>query len=256
MVGTKSITIKQFLVDDKKCIQFSLADPESAELFYKFVDDLIDSSRIGANQLGGYHFVTYRFARWKKMFITKTDVLPEESIMGLIGELYFLLSYMIPTYGQHKAVESWSAPDPSIKDFSVDNTWFEIKTVGAKSAVVKINSLQQLDSTNVGNLVVFRLEKMSPSFYGEKLNDIVLKISKTIESPEDDDLFHTKLLLAGYTYNEKYDEYVYNIKEMTVYCVDEKFPVLRSDTLKSAVQNVQYDLLIDQLEKYIKIKGK
>jgi hypothetical protein len=254
--GTKSIGVKQFLVQGSKCIQFSLIDPESSELFYKFCDDIIDSSRQEANQQGGYHFVTHRFARWKKMFITKSDILPEESIMGLIGELYFLLSYMIPTYGQHKAVEAWSAPDPTIKDFSIDKTWFEIKTVGAKSSVVKISSLQQLESKDPGNLVIFRLEKMSPSFYGTNLNEIVVKINKVLESPEDCDLFQTKLLLAKYTYNEKYDEYVYDIKASTVYSVDQNFPALRSEGLQTAVQNVQYELLIDQLEKYIKIKGK
>ncbi len=90
LTGTQSIGVKQFLVEDKKCIQFSLIDPESSELFYKFCDDIIDSSRDGANQANGYHFVIQRFARWKRMFVTKSDILSEEAIMGLIGELYFL----------------------------------------------------------------------------------------------------------------------------------------------------------------------
>lgn len=255
LVGTKSIGVKQFHVEGSKCIQFSLNDPESSELFYKFCDDIIDSSRQEANQRDGYYFITHRFARWKKMFVTKSDILPEESIMGLIGELYFLLSYMIPTYGQHRAIEAWSAPDPAIKDFSIDKTWFEIKTVGSKSSVVKISSLQQLESKDLGNLVIFRFEKMSPSFYGTNLNEIVIKINEILESPEDCDLFQTKLLLAKYTYNVKYDEYVYDIKESTVYSVDDEFPALRGEGLQTAIQNVQYELLIDQLEKHIKIKG-
>lgn len=255
LAGTKSIKIKQFLVESNKCVQFSLMDPESSELFYKFCDDIIDSSRQEANQQDSYRFITHRFARWKKMFVTKLDILSEESIMGLIGELYFLLSYMIPTYGQHKAIEAWSAPDPTVKDFSIDKTWFEIKTIGSKSSVVKISSLQQLESKHHGNLVIFRFEKMSPSFCGTNLNEIVVKINKILESPEDCDFFQTKLLLAKYTYNEKYNEYVYDIKESTFYSVDDKFPALRSEGLQTAIQNVQYELLIDQLKKYISIKG-
>jgi hypothetical protein len=189
------------------------------------------------------------------MFVTKSDILSEEAIMGLIGELYFLFSYMIPTYGQHKAIGAWSAPDPTIKDFSVDKTWFEVKVIGSKSPVVKINSVQQLESKDPGNLVVFRFEKMAPSFHGANLNEIVLKINQILQSPEDSDLFQTKLLLAKYTYNEKYDEFEYAIKTSTIYSVDSEFPAIRSGDLQLAVQNVEYELLVDQLEKFIKIKG-
>jgi hypothetical protein len=254
--GTKSIEVKQFYSGSQKCIQFALIDPESAELFYKFCDDIIESSRENANQQGGYHFLTYRFSRWKRMFITKSDILSEEQIMGLIGELYFLLAFMIPHYGQHKAIEAWSAPDPTVKDFSIDNTWYEIKAIGSRSPTVKINSLQQLDFSEPGNLVVLRLEKMSASFLGNNLNQLTLKISQMLESPDDVDVFQTKLNLAGYGYNDKYNDYVYDIKDMTLYQVDNSFPALRAHDMEPAVQNVQYDLLLDQISPFIKPQEK
>ncbi len=250
--GTKSIEVKQFIVSQGKCVQFSLTEPELAELFYRFCDDLIDSSRNETNQASGYHFVIYRFAKWEKMFVTKSDILAEESIMGLLGELYFLLTYMIPAYGQHKAVGSWSAPDPTIKDFSVDDTWFEVKAAGARSSTVKISSLQQLDFEKPGNLVIVRLEKMAPSFSGSTLNEFVLRLIKILDSPDDCDAFKRKILLSGYAYNEKYNDYVYEIKDMTIYEVDDNFPALRSKSLGNAIQNVEYDLSIGQIEKYIK----
>jgi hypothetical protein len=249
--GTSSIQIKQFVLGDQKCIQFSLSDPESADLYYKFCDDLIDSSRDGANQSGGYNFVVTRFSRWKKMFVTKKDILPETSIMGLVGELYFLFSFMMPKYGQQKSISSWSASDPTVKDFSIDNTWYEVKTTGTRSQTVKISSIQQLEFSSPGNLVIIRLEKMAESYQGKTLNNMVLSLINSISSPDDCEQLQTKLNLRGYTYNEKYDQYVYEVSKMTQYFVDDGFPSLHSKDLNEAITNAEYELLIEKIKPYI-----
>ena len=59
-------------------------------------------------------------------------------IQGLFGEMYFLKNYMIPKFGINSAIFSWSGPEQTSKDFSLENNWFEIKTISAKSSLVKI----------------------------------------------------------------------------------------------------------------------
>lgn len=251
--GTSLIDVKQFMLGEKKCIQFSLKSLSSSDLFYKLCNDLIDSSR-DSSEASGYSFITSRFARWKKMFVSRTGILTIEMIMGLMGELSFLKDYLIPKYGVHEAVQSWSAPETTVKDFSINDEWFEIKTVGSQSLTVNINSLQQLDSQLKGSLVVYYLERMSPTFKGITLNSLVEDLMKEIPSVDDSDLFATKITSLGYTYNDQYDEIVFEIKNRRQFIVDNNFPVIRKDMIPAAVHNVKYELMISSLQEF-EVKG-
>lgn len=251
VTGTKAIAVKQFKLNDQNCIQFSLADPETADPFFKFIDDLVDSSRKLSKQEEGYDFVINRYARWRRMFVPKKETLSEANIMGLLGELYFLLSYMIPEYGEEKAIESWSASNPTIKDFSVDETWYEIKTTGPKSPTVHINSIEQLESANPGTLVVVRLEKMANTYNGLTLNSMVKTLMDRVVSPEVLESLQMKLEKRGYAFNEKYDDFVFECKECIHYTVDEDFPSLDRESLNEAIAGAEYELIIEKLKEYM-----
>lgn len=251
IAGTKAIMVKTFPLGENNCIQFSLLDEDATDPFYKFVDDLVDASRKLTNSEDGYKFVFSRYNRWKKMFTPSRETLSEAEVMGLLGELNFLSSYLLPKYGEEAAVRSWSASDPTLKDFSIDKTWFELKTTGPKSSTIHINSLEQLESECPGNLVIVRLEKMSSAFAGINLNTMVESTMDKIVSPEVLDEFQNKLLQRGYALNERYDELVYEIKSMTRYCIEDDFPKLTVSNMEGAVVDAEYDLLIEKLKKYI-----
>ena len=251
VTGTKAIAVKHFQLNDRNCIQFSLIDPQTADPFYKFIDDLVGSSRKLSKQENGYSFVINRYSRWKRMFVPAKEILSENNIMGLIGELYFLFSVMIQKYGELKAIESWSASDPTVKDFSIDNTWYEIKTTGPKSKTVHINSVEQLQSTTSGALIVIRLEKMANTYKGLTLNLMVKSLMDKIVSPEVLETLQIKLEERGYVYNEKYDDYVYECKELSCFSVDDSFPVLKKEELDEAIAEAEYDLLIEKLKRFI-----
>ena len=185
------------------------------------------------------------------MFLPARGLLSENEILGLLGELYFLYSYMIPKYGEEVAIRSWSASDPTIKDFSVGDTWYEIKTTGVSSKTIHIHSLQQLEFDRPGKLVLIRLEKMAGSFSGLNLNSLVQTLMNIIASPETLEAFQTKIAQRGYVLNEKYDEYVYEARQMTGYLVDDKFPKMDSNKMDAAIVNAEYDLLINELKNYI-----
>lgn len=251
VTGTKAIAVKHFQINSLNCIQFSLIDPETADPFYKFIDDLVDSSRKLSAQEDGYSFVIKRYSKWKRMFIPTKEILSEQNIMGLIGELYFLYSYMIKNYGEQKAIESWSASDPTVKDFSVDDTWFEIKTTGPKSQTIHINSLEQLSFSKPGNLVVVRLEKMANTYTGLTLNSIVKAMMDKIALPAVLEALQIKLEQRGYAFNEKYEEFVFECVEMNMYYVDSHFPALKKESLDGAIAEAEYDLLIEKLKEFI-----
>ena len=126
----------------------------------------------------------------------------------------------------------------------MDQTWYEVKTIHYGKESVRISSLEQLDSSVEGHLIVYQLERMSQAFDGLRLNTLCRSILKTLDSDESRDIFLEKLANAGFTFESVYDEYVYEIKLLDAYTVTEEFPKLKKDTIPEGISKVQYDLLL------------
>lgn len=244
---TVGIMVRQLYVDGKKCLEFSLDDPEFTDIFYAFCDDIVSSSRMHAGKETGYAYLKWRYIKWKQMFLKKKSMLSKQEIMGLIGELYFLKEKLIPVYTEEKALRSWTASEPTIKDFSLDSTWFELKTIGAKQTTVIIDSLEQLDSSASGHLVVIRLESMAPSYDGLKLNRLVNDLRDQFALHGLDQEFDGKLLDRGYVPSDKYDEYCFEFISLSSYLVDTQFPALRKSDVNEAVEAAEYKLNLSRL---------
>lgn len=248
---TAGIMVRQLYVDNKKCLEFSLDDPEFTDIFYAFCDDIVSASRVHANKETGYAYLKWRYIKWKQMFLKKKSMLSKQEIMGLIGELYFLREKLIPVYTEEKALRSWTASEPTIKDFSLDSTWFELKTIGAKQTSVIIDSLEQLDSNASGHLVVIRLETMAASYDGLKLNSLVSDLRDQLALHGLDQEFDGKLLDRGYVSLDKYDEYCFELLSLSSYLVDSRFPALRKRDVNEAVESAEYKLNLSRLSQYM-----
>ena len=98
------------------------------------------------------------------MFKKVSCSLSNEKEQGLFGELYFLDKYMIPKYGVDNSINAWTGPLGYNKDFSINNTWYEIKTIGVNSTCINISSLSQLSSDIPGILTILGLKKMSEEY--------------------------------------------------------------------------------------------
>lgn len=248
VIGTNLIEIKQVKTSEYYSILFSFASEENQTLFYHFCEDMITTTE---NYQGddGYKEVVNRYTQWKKMFTGNNKILTENEVLGLIGELLFLKDRAIIENGITEGLNGWSGPEPTHKDFSYKEVWFEIKSINSFKNSVSISSLEQLDSELPGHLVVYNFEKMSSSFAGITLNKLVASISKTLQYETDRDIFFAKLKQVGYAYNEVYDNYVYNLIKVDSYLVDDRFPRIKADTLPSGITKVQYDVLLSMIEK-------
>ena len=246
--STKNLDVKQYKNDSCNSILFSYISPINDSLFYKFCDDIVNST-LKSVQEDGYKDILNRYTQWKKFFSTKATILSEPEIMGLIGELLFLKEYAFERYGQSKALNGWSGPEPTHKDFAYDSEWFEIKTVGTSSKTVKISSVEQLDASSKGYLVVHKLEKMSEKFSGISLNNLVEDVKNILVYDEDKDIFENKLSQVGYVYNELYDSYVYHYVCTQKYIVDDNFPRLKKESLPKGIVNVSYEIELSSILK-------
>ncbi len=248
VLGTNLIEVKQVKTSKYNSILFSYLADDNFSLFYYFCEDMITETESYQGD-EGYKEIINRYNQWKKMFAGNNKVLTENEVLGLLGELLFLKDTAIPTYGVTDGLNSWSGPEPTHKDFSWKKDWYEIKSINTFKNSVSISSLEQLDSELEGHLVVYSFEKMSPSFAGISLNKLVAEILKSLTFDTDKDIFLAKLKQVGYSYNEVYDNYVFNLIKKESYLVNDEFPRIKATDLHKGIIKVQYEVLLSLIEK-------
>ena len=250
IVGSNVIEVSQFAIEDTQFLRFSLLDSDLLECFSVFCEDLV-SSTIGIKEDStAYKQVQSRYMTWKRMFKPHKGGLSESEVMGLIGELLFFKDTVLPQYGIDAALDSWTGPERTHKDFSLNDVWYEIKTISAGKESVRISSLEQLDSDIRGYLVVYSLEKMSAEFNGIKLGELVTEILSEITIPIQRDLFFAKLELYGFDFSPEYVNYVYAVTGIVKYKVEDGFPRLVRRDIPLSVSHIQYDIALAEIEDY------
>lgn len=245
------IEINQYQNENFNTLQFSLTDNDNKELFFTFCEDIIEATRVASDKSHAYNTILNRYYSWKKMFSAPKKMLSESEIMGLMGELLFLRDFLFEKYGKGEALNSWSGQELTHKDFSYNDKWYEVKAIHSGKTSVKISSLEQLQSINDGELVVFSLEKMSSSYDGIKINALALNILTSLEFDAQKDQFLEAILSRGFTFDDNYDESVFALISMTRYLVNSSFPRLTSEDVNEAILKAQYDLSLASLNIYI-----
>ena len=231
-------------------LRFSLNNPELLEYFCTFCQDLLDSTATAKNDDDAYNILSARYFSWKKLFRPNSAKMSDSEIMGLIGELLFLHDYMIPQWGIEKSLDSWMGPEKTHKDYSTESFWYEIKAVSAGKESIRISSIEQLDGDDEGYLAVYCLEKMSPSFSGIKLNGLVQNLMTKMGTLSNRETFMSKLSLYNYDFSPEYDNFVYTNVGFSMFRVLEGFPRLCRKNIPNAINKIQYDLFLSELEEY------
>lgn len=250
LLGSAVISVAQTKSNQTLSLCFSLENPDLLEYFCTFCEDLVNSTIDLVDDNLAYKTLCARYSSWKKLFKPNQARLTENEVLGLIGELLYLRDIMFNSYGFDIALDSWTGPEYTHKDFSLDETWHEIKTISVGKRDVRISSLEQLDSDVEGTLAVYELERMSPSFHGIKLNAIVTDILSLLPHNTQKELFLNKLSQFGYDFSTEYDNFVFSFIVLSKYKVDNSFPRLTRCDIPNAIQRVQYDITLTELDPY------
>ena len=250
--SSKLIEVAHYIQKDGRLsLVLSLTDNNCLRQFCAFCNDIVDCTMsMSHNDKSGYETICNLFFTWQKMFSTQSALLSENEIKGLIGELLFLQVVLIPIYGVSSSLSAWTGPDAAKKDFSINETWYEIKAIDNAKNSVMISSLEQLDSDVVGQLVIYRLEKMASEFKGISINKLIESLMSIITSLPDKDLFAEKLRGAKYSYESQYDSYVYVVKDVERFMISDNFPRLERKKLHKAINAATYELTISELLDY------
>lgn len=230
-------------------IRFVLHQNELEELFIKLCWDLISVSE---NATDPVLEIVNRYLRWMKMLQKiKEHEMGSSQIKGLMGELLYLEDLI--SSQDESVIYNWVGPEGADQDFIFNAGWSEVKAVGASAVEVSISSIQQLDRSDEGKLVVYSLDKVPVNGkHVHTLPQIISRIKSMIYSDIVRDEFDCKLTKYGYLKKDKnlYEDKFYRLSEHRVYRVDSNFPKITKSSIPVQIKNAKYSLDLAAIDNY------
>ena len=257
--STQCIKVSQWEERDKTYwSRFDLQNSNARTIFYSLCLDLIQSTYGSKDSTEAIQNVKNRFTVWRKMFKKAPSPMSIEEYQGLFGELYFLYYILSKKIGLEKAIKSWSGANRTAKDFSIEEDWYEIKTITTGTSEIKISSLTQLESEVEGRLVAVRVERMSESYDdGHATVEAIIKsvIDENIDLSIKDD-FLSKVMAYGYSAEMDLSAFPrFSVKTVDSYIVSGDFPRLTTkDITYDEISKVTYNLSISGIKKFMEVK--
>lgn len=243
---------------DCKRLVYLLNDQEDWEIFLAICNDIILSTRKAPNVKSAIQVMINRLKRWQ-YFLKKRrqDILSEEEIKGLIGELLFLKRYLVPAFGIEQAVRYWQGPEDLPQDYNIGNSAIEIKCRSGATPIVNISSIDQLCS-QLEDLFLFviTLGKTAPEGKGAiNLPSLIAELREEINlhCPEAIERFNDLVYLTGYIDSERYMDFSYVFTREIMYQVTDTFPRICRKDLHSGIIKLSYSINLDEcspFEKY------
>lgn len=239
----------------KNTLLFKLTNNQHKDIFSVLCEDLIASITLETNEKQLVKTILNRFEKWKSLFtrIISEGLLPEEQ-RGLFGELYFLRKFLQINNNYQFVLNTWIGTAGEVRDFQMNNWALEVKTThGNNHQKVQINSERQLDTTHLDKLFLYHLSLEKVQESGETLNQIITLINTILEVDAIAiNRFKSKLYEAGYfdQHFALYDSVGYFIRQDTFYIVENEFPRIQENEIRSGVGDVKYSIILSQCDTF------
>ena len=191
-----------------------------------------------------------RIEKWRQFFKNPAmHKLSEETVIGLIGELSFILD--LHNAGISDVPDFWNGPIKAAQDFQGNSVAMEVKTSASnKLDYVHISSEVQLEYSQVEALflVVYRVERNDAN--GITLPVLIDKV-ETVLNDAQKSRFKANLTCIGYNETDSalYKK-GYSVKERKIYRVGDAFPHIERSSLPGGVVDVKYKVLLQNCESF------
>jgi len=243
--------------DGKNRLVLLLKEQSNWELFFSLCSDLVQATRQAKSSSLAVQTILRRLARWHD-FLKKNpnELLTEEAIKGLIGELLFIKSYLIPVFGPGQAVQFWQGPEGMPQDFNVNKSAIEVKCQsGASSPYVKITSTDQLcPQLPEMYLFVLTLGKTTPETEGAiNLPGLIANIRDSLQANTSSQIerFNDLLHMVGYVDAEQYLDFSYILAGEKMFNVMEGFPRICTNDIPQGIIKISYDISLSACEPFV-----
>ena len=240
---------------EKNILLFKLTNNLHRDIFSVLCEDLIASIAPETNERQLVKVLLNRFEKWKSLFtkIISQGLTPEEQ-RGLYGELFFLRKFLHLNTNFQIIISSWVGQSKEIKDFQMNDWAVEVKTThGNNHQKVHISSERQLDDTHLENLFLYHVSLEQAQEAGETLNDIIYSVYTILEADTIAlNRFKFKLFEGGYfeQHGNLYSSIGYFVRNDTFYRVENNFPRIMENEIRSGVGDVKYSIILSQCGSY------
>ena len=233
-----------------------LKERSQVEIFDTLCRDVVEAGEAGEDRDEALSRALQRTRRWHHLLRGgRPRGLSIEEQRGLVGELAFLRE-LVSAFGPETAIEAWTGPTGSAKDFELIGTCVELKSrrVAAKPFVA-ISSEDQLADVE-GSRLCLRVANVASAVLpeGQSLHDHVRMTSYLFE--EDGSVFDAweeAIYSTGYDSENDYDERRWLLGAGMDFEVVEGFPRI-SSPLAPGVDSVRYSISLDACEPF-KLEG-
>jgi hypothetical protein len=225
-----------------------LNDKHNWEIFLSLCSDLVEATRYADTPLIAVQTIINRLEHWQEFLKNKrSEILSEEEILGLIGELLFIKKYLIPVFGVDQSIKFWQGPEGLPQDFNVSNCAVEIKTrSGSTTPYIKISSVDQLcPQLPEMYLQVFTLGITILDDPGSiNLPELIYQIRDALrtEASGQTERFNDLLHSIGYFDSDRYLDFNYVLVDEKMFQVTDGFPRVCSKDLHRGIKNLTYSI--------------
>jgi len=227
-----SVSTRELNVDARQMLRF--IDIECMEPFGHAALDIVASELADALDAGATieraALVQNMLAKWRRFWAgASRGLLSHEDQVGLFGELWFLLLWLMPAIGEDSAVASWRGPFRSRHDFETPGAAVEVKSTCTTDGSHIVNSLEQLLPPENGTLYFLSLLLREEHSSVHHLPGLIAHAREVLaDRHEARSLFDTALERAGYAdvFEREYSKLRLRVRSEVLYRVAEGFPSL------------------------------
>ncbi len=224
-----------------------LKERSQVEIFETLCRDVVAAGEAGGNRADALTRAVQRTLRWHHLLRGgRPGGLSLEEQRGLVAELAFVRE-LATDLGSDTAIEAWTGPSGSAKDFELIGSCVEVKAhrVAARPYVTisSENQLADVEGCRIYLRVVNVASAVIPN--GLSLHDHVRKTAELFEEAGDSfEAWELALYSTGYDPDNNYDDRRWQLETATNYKIVPDFPRI-SRPLPAGVENVRYALSLD-----------
>lgn len=256
LVGIQAVYIPANQNNNNSRLILMLKERSGWEIFLSLCNDLVQATRNVRSSSTAVQAILRRLSRWHE-FLKKNrnDILSEEKIKGLIGELLFIRNHLIPAFGVGQSIVFWQGPEGLAQDFNVNNSAIEVKCQsGSSTPNVNITSAEQLcPQLAEMYLFVVTLGKTVPEHVDAiNLPILIGEIREKLEqeSATQSERFSDLLLMSGYGDSDRYLDFSYILAAEAMFQVTDDFPKICSDAIHSGIISLSYKISLSACEDF------
>ncbi|MDE0533103.1 MAG: PD-(D/E)XK motif protein [Albidovulum sp.] len=252
-------TVLAEIGSDRCRLSLTLRSDEQKDVFRALCANLMQAT--GGLERGesgtGILIAANRLLRWHELLRRRRDdVLSQQKIIGLVGELLFLRDCVLGNLPPLAAAAAWRGPYGDEQDFVIGNKVIEIKTqIASADRRASISSEDQLDTGQHRLFLVH--QTLGPSEHADEsartLNRIAGEVLDILDKQHAGaaDIFRAALIEAGWRRRPEYDDTPWSYAGAKFFEVKDGFPRITSLSLPTGVEHVRYDVRIDACDDFI-----